>query len=215
MEMQSISKNLAELNYHRNQEWNPNVSLDKTKQAVSAFSGDVYLGLNESDFSSTDYEYAQSHLRILSGLYGILRPLDLLQAYRLEMGTQLKTTRGKNLYEFWKMRITDIVNDELLVHSNLEERILVNLASDEYFKAIKTDKIKGRIIQPVFMDESNGQYKVLSFFAKRARGLMVRFAIKNRLNQMEQLKAFDAEGYLYNEAMSTEGRWVFTRTKKE
>ena len=211
MEMQSISKNLAELNYGRNQVWTRNSNLECAKQALSAFTGDVYIGINETDFTQENYSYAQANLRILSGLYGILKPLDLFQPYRLEMGTKLKTTRGINLYEFWKMRITDIVNYEL---SKQTEPVLVNLASDEYFKSIKTNKIAGRIVQPVFMDNSNGQYKILSFFAKKARGLMVRFAVKNELSNVEQLKAFDSEGYLFNSEMSSENRWVFTRNKE-
>tara|TARA_B100000508_G_C11464836_1_gene281172 strand:+ start:1705 stop:2478 length:774 start_codon:yes stop_codon:yes gene_type:complete len=208
MKIQEISKNLAELNHNRNQNWISNNTDLNSKQAVSAFQGDVYLGLSEADFTKEDYSFAQNHLRILSGLYGILKPLDRIQPYRLEMGTALKTTRGKNLYEFWKLRITNFLNEEF---EQEEKPVLINLASDEYFKSIKPTKLNATIIQAVFMDKKNGKYKVISFFAKKARGMMARFIIKNRITTPEGLKAFDSEGYLYNESMSTDTKWVFAR----
>jgi len=211
MKMQDISKNLGELNFERNQKWNSTTDSTTSKQALSSFQGEVYVGLNESDFSAEDYEFAQGHLRILSGLYGILKPLDLIQPYRLEMGTQLKTTRGKNLYEFWKMRITDSLNHEF---DNDEKPVLINLASEEYFKSIKPKNLNAEIIQTVFMDKKNGKFKVISFFAKKARGLMARFVIKNRINSPEELKAFDSEGYLFNEEMSVGNKWVFARDQE-
>jgi cytoplasmic iron level regulating protein YaaA (DUF328/UPF0246 family) len=211
MDLQGISKALAELNYQRNQEWNINHTENNAKPAISVFQGDVYVGLNEADFEQKDYEVAQNHLRILSGLYGVLRPFDVIQPYRLEMGTSLKTTRGKNLYEFWKMRITDLINDDL---KETDSKILVNLASDEYFKAIKTPKLYAQVIQPVFMDKKNGKYKVLSFFAKKARGMMARFVVKNRIENVEDLKSFDSEGYLFRPELSSETKWVFGRDQE-
>lgn len=211
MDLQGISKNLAELNFERNQNWNTQNNEGNSKVAISAFKGDVYVGLNEGDFSSSDYEFAQNHLRILSGLYGVLLPLDRIQPYRLEMGTTLKTTRGKNLYEFWKMRITDKVNSQL---EEQENKVLVNLASDEYFKSIKAPKVNAEIIQPVFMDKKNGKYKIISFFAKKARGMMSRFIVKNQIDEVEALKAFDTEGYLFNSEMSSGNKLVFTRDQE-
>ena len=208
MKMQDISKNLGELNFLRNQNWNTETKKASNKQAISSFHGEVYVGLNESDFTEEDYTFAQDHLRVLSGLYGILKPLDLIQPYRLEMGTQLKTTRGKNIYEFWKMRITESLNNEF---EKDEKPVLINLASEEYFKSIKPKNLKADIIQPVFMDKKNGKFKVISFFAKKARGLMARFVIKNRIDSPEELKAFDSEGYLYSEEMSADNKWVFLR----
>lgn len=211
MQLQGISQNLAELNYGRNQTWSTNNDDYNSKVAMSAFQGDVYVGLGESDFSQEDYAFAQDHMRILSGLYGILKPLDRIQPYRLEMGTALKNSRGKNLYEFWKLRITDKVNETLEGHN---EQVLINLASDEYFKSIKSNKVSARIVQPVFMDKKNGKYKVLSFFAKKARGMMARFIIKNQIDSLEDIKSFDAEGYLYNSELSSEDKWVFTRDQE-
>ncbi|MGB0404163.1 MAG: peroxide stress protein YaaA [Salibacteraceae bacterium] len=211
IELQGISQNLGEINFERNQVWSTSNNPGNSKQAISAFKGDVYVGLNEEDFTESDYNYAQKHLRILSGLYGILKPLDRIQPYRLEMGTPFKNSRGKNLYEFWKMRITDVINVDF---EKEESPVLVNLASDEYFKGLKSKSIKARIVQPVFMDMKNGKYKVISFFAKKARGMMTRFIIKNKLNDVEQVKAFDSEGYLFNKEMSTETKWYFTRNNE-
>ncbi len=211
IQMQDISRNLAELNYGRNQVWNTENSAENSRQAVSAFQGDVYQGLCSWEFSEEDHQFAQKHLRILSGLYGILRPLDRIQPYRLEMGTALKTTRGKNLYEFWKMRITDQLNDLLKEQGS---KYLINLASDEYFKSVKTNKVKGEIIQPVFMDKKNGQYKIISFFAKKARGLMSRYMIQNRIDEPEYLKGFDYEGYVFNPDLTQGNKWAFTRDQE-
>ncbi|MCB0481926.1 MAG: peroxide stress protein YaaA [Flavobacteriales bacterium] len=208
MDLQGISLALAELNYERNQNWLQKHDLSNSKQAISAFSGDVYVGINESDFDESDYEYIQDHLRILSGLYGLLRPLDIIHPYRLEMGTSLSTTRGKNLYDFWKLRITNKMNEEL---ATSPDSVLINLASDEYFKVIKPKVLQARIIQPIFYDKSKGQYKVISFFAKKARGMMVRFATKNKISNEEDLKEFKSEGYSFEPNMSEGNKWVFTR----
>lgn len=211
IELQGISQNLGELNFERNQAWSIANTAENSKQAISAFKGDVYVGLNEEDFTKSDYQYAQEHLRILSGLYGILKPLDRIQPYRLEMGTTLKNPRGKNLYEFWKLRITEVLNRDF---DSKEDAVLINLASDEYFKGLKPKNIEARIIQPVFMDMKNGKYKVISFFAKKARGMMARFIIKNKLKKVEQLKAFNTDGYLFNKELSTETKWYFTRNNE-
>ncbi len=208
MELQSISRNLAELNYERNQVWNQEHKSSQTRSALTSFQGDVYVGLNAQDFSAADDEFAIEHFRILSGLYGILKPTDQIMPYRLEMGTKLKTKRGKDVYAFWKNRVTDIINAELEQHENA---VLLNLASDEYFHVLSAKAIKGEIIQPVFMDKKNGKYKVISFFAKKARGLMSRFIIKNKVDTVEDIKAFDYEGYIYNAELSAENKWVFTR----
>ena len=207
-ELMSISEALAELNHERNAQWRPEFSPEEAKQAVLAFTGDVYQGLEANTFSEEDFAYAQNHLRILSGLYGLLRPLDLIHPYRLEMGTKLAVGRSKNLYDFWGMTLTDAVNAQL---KEIAEPVLVNLASNEYFKAIKPKKVEGRIITPVFKDEKNGQFKVISFFAKKARGMMAKYIIQNRIESPEGMKGFDGEGYIFNEAMSKENEWVFVR----
>lgn len=211
MELQSISKNLAELNFERNQAWNVGHDFSQTRSALTAFKGDVYLGLDANNFNTSDDQFANEHLRILSGLYGILKPSDQIMPYRLEMGTKLKTTRGKDIYSFWKNRVTEILNDELSKHLS---PILINLASDEYYHVLSPKEIPHKIIQPVFMDKKNGKYKVISFYAKKARGLMSRFIIKNQIDAPELLQTFDAEGYLYNLDMSTDVKWVFTRDKE-
>jgi len=211
MELQSISKNLAELNFERNQAWNISHDLSQTRSALTAFKGDVYLGLDADNFSNSDDQFANDHLRILSGLYGILKPSDQIMPYRLEMGTKLKTTRGKDIYAFWKSRITDLVNQELSMHSS---PVLINLASDEYYHVMSPKDIPYKIIQPVFMDKKNGKFKVISFYAKKARGLMSRFMIKNQIDTPELLHTFDAEGYLYNPDMSTDVKWTFTRDQE-
>jgi cytoplasmic iron level regulating protein YaaA (DUF328/UPF0246 family) len=208
MQLQNISRELAELNFERNQSWQEIHHEGNSKQAISAFHGEVYLGLNESDFTEEDYLFAQEHLRILSGLYGLLKPLDLIQPYRLEMGTPLKTTRGKNLYEFWKHRITEHLDEELYA-AGLQN--VVNLASEEYFKAIHPNKCRANFIQPIFQEDKSGKRSVISVYAKRARGLMSRFVIKNRINDPEMLKAFDAEGYYFDTHQSDAQRWYFVR----
>lgn len=208
MELQQISHELAALNYERNQIWQETHHEGNGKQAISAFKGDVYQGLLADDFTQEDYLFAQDHLRILSGLYGILQPLDLIQPYRLEMGTPLKTTRGKNLYEYWKMRINQQISDEM---NHNGYKWLIHLASEEYAKAAHLDKIHSEVIQPVFMEEKDGERKVISIFAKRARGLMTRFIIKHRIYDPDLLKGFDVEGYVFDPRSSSDKTWYFVR----
>ena len=175
------------------------------------FNGDVYEGIAAETLKPEQIQYLQQHVRLLSGLYGVLRPLDLMQPYRLEMGTAFANTRGKNLYEFWGDIITDLLNDTL---GQAGSDILVNLASQEYFKSVNTKKLKARLITPVFKDEKNGKYKIISFYAKRARGLMVRYAAEHNITNPEMLKNFDYEGYAYNAAASNESEWVFMRKEQ-
>ncbi|WP_374536995.1 peroxide stress protein YaaA [Chitinimonas taiwanensis] len=203
-----LSAALAELNVARYQQWSPQFTPQNSKPAVHAFMGDVYEGLHAASLSEAELAWAQDHLRILSGLYGVLRPLDLMQPYRLEMGTRLANPRGKNLYEFWGSTLTESLNAEL---AQQDEPVLVNLASEEYFKSIKRKQLKARLIDCVFEDEKNGQFKIISFYAKRARGLMARFAIQHGLTRAEQLKDFDLDGYAYQAALSEPDRLVFRR----
>ena len=205
--LMGLSDKLGALNYGRFQEWQLHLTKNNAKQAIMAFKGDVYQALDPASLSKEDLAWAQDNLRILSGLYGILKPLDLMQAYRLEMGTKLKTERGKDLYEFWGSTITDELNKIF----NSSNGILLNLASNEYFKSISESKINARVITPAFMDYKNDKYKIISFFAKKARGLMTRFVIRNRINAANQIKDFSEAGYKFNEAMSTEDNPVFCR----
>ena len=206
--LMGISPKLADLNVHRYHAWSLPFTSRNAKQAALAFKGDVYAGLDADTLSAADLKYAQNHLRILSGLHGVLRPLDLMQPYRLEMGTKLKTNRGSDLYAFWNGRINAALATAL---KKQKDNILVNLASNEYFKSVKTAELDARIVAPVFKERKNGEYKLISFFAKKARGLMSRYIIRNRLDNPEDLKDFDLEGYQYNEALSGEDRPVFTR----
>ncbi|MDI3323579.1 peroxide stress protein YaaA [Pontibacterium granulatum] len=205
-ELMKLSDKLASLNVARFEEWTPEFNTDNAKQALLAFKGDVYAGMDAQSFSDDDFAFAQDHLRILSGLYGLLKPLDLMQPYRLEMGTKLANGRGKDLYQFWGNIICDALNEELK-----QEQVLINLASNEYFKAAKAKGISSRIITPVFKDWKNGQYKMISFYAKKARGLMSRYIIQNKLEDPEQLKGFDLEGYRFAESMSEGDTWTFIR----
>lgn len=208
-ELMHVSDKIALLNVERNQQWQPPFTTDNAKQALFMFNGDVYEGIDAYGRSDEEISYIHNHVRILSGLYGILRPLDLIQPYRLEMGTPLKNSRGKNLYEFWGNRVTERLNYTLECS---EDCIVVNLASQEYFKVLQPAQLNARIITPVFKDaKGDGAYKVISFYAKRARGLMVRYAAQNAVEDVEQLKQFDLEGYAFNEAASTESEWVFLR----
>lgn len=207
-QLMRISDKLAELNHDRNANWQPPFSPANAKQAVLAFKGDVYVGLAAETFTQADYDFAQQHLRILSGLYGLLKPLDLIQAYRLEMGTKLKNGKGKNLYEFWGTSITDEINALLEKQSN---PTLINLASNEYFKVIKPKLLKAKVITPIFKDYKNGKLKVISFFAKKARGWMSSFIIKNQLTDPEALKTFNVEGYTFDANLSSDKEWIFTR----
>jgi cytoplasmic iron level regulating protein YaaA (DUF328/UPF0246 family) len=207
-ELMSISDALAQLNVGRYADWHPPFDLANAKQAVLAFMGDVYEGLDAVSLDHKELDYLQNHLRILSGLYGLLRPLDLMQPYRLEMGTRLVNSRGKDLYAFWGDKITEALN-ALLLENN--EPVLVNLASDEYFKSVRPKKLQARVVTPVFQDLKNGQYKIISFYAKRARGLMARWAVKHRVTDVSQLKGFDYEGYAYCPEESDGNKWVFRR----
>ena len=208
-DLMGVSEKIAELNVARNQDWVRPFNLKNAKQAVFAFKGDVYTGLNAETLDGKGQDYLQNHLFILSGLYGVLRPLDLMQPYRLEMGTKLINARGKNLYEFWGDSITDYLNKYIKEGG----AVLVNLASNEYFKSIKKRKLEARIVTPHFRDLKNGEYKMISFFAKKARGLMVRYAADHAVEDVQELKAFNYEGYIFNESLSTADDWVFTRDK--
>ena len=210
-ELMHVSDKIALLNAERNAEWHTPFTPDNAKQAVFMFNGDVYEGIAADTLKPEQIQYLQQHVRLLSGLYGVLRPLDLMQPYRLEMGTAFANTRGKNLYEFWGDIITDLLNDTL---AQAGSDILINLASQEYFKSVNTKKLKARLIIPVFKDEKNGKYKIISFYAKRARGLMVRYAAEHNITDPEMLKNFDYEGYSFNAAASNESEWVFMRKEQ-
>ncbi|MBS0552982.1 MAG: peroxide stress protein YaaA [Proteobacteria bacterium] len=211
-ELMSLSDPLATLNVARYASWSRPFDRENAKQAVLAFNGDVYEGLSATTLSDTDLAWAQDHLRILSGLYGVLRPLDLMQPYRLEMGTRLANPRGKDLYAFWGERITAELNGLLAREAeDGGEPVLLNLASDEYFKSVKAKAIKGRIVTPVFEDWKAGRYKIISFYAKRARGLMSRFVIERRIDDIDALKAFDSEGYAFAADASEADKLVFRR----
>ncbi len=207
-QLMSISDKLGVLNFDRFASWKTPFKPSNAKQALFAFQGDVYTGMQAENFSAADIEFAQQHLRILSGLYGLLRPLDLMQAYRLEMGTGFANSRGKNLYEFWGESITKAINKQLAA---LNSSVVINLASNEYFSAVKPKLLKAEIITPIFKDKKNGQYKIISFFAKKARGMMSAYIIQNRINDPEAIKRFDVAGYNFNAALSSERDWVFTR----
>ncbi len=206
--LMDISPKLAELNFRRNQAWTPDFTSENSWQSVLMFNGDVYQGLKAETFTEEEYGIAQQKLRILSGLYGLLKPLDRIQPYRLEMGTNLPVSGKKNLYDFWKTKITTKLNLELALS---DQKLLINLASNEYFGVVDTKKLKARVITPSFKENKNGKYLMISFFAKRARGLMSRFIIQNNISDPEELKAFDWEGYYFNNQLSGENDWVFTR----
>ena len=200
-----ISEKLGQLNADRFSQWHTPFTPENARPAVLAFNGDVYTGLNAPGFSEDDFSFAQNHLRILSGLYGLLKPLDLMQPYRLEMGTRFENTRGKDLYAFWGDTITNALND-----AN-DSGVLINLASNEYFKSVRKKSLNARIITPQFKDWKNGQYKMISFYAKKARGLMCAYAIKNRITAPEDLKQFDYDGYRFSDEQSSGDNWVFLR----
>jgi len=207
-ELMHLSDKLAGLNAARFGSWTPAFTPDNAKQALLAFKGDVYTGLDAESLSEDDFSYAQEHLRMLSGLYGLLRPLDLMQPYRLEMGTKLANARGKDLYAFWGTRISEWLNQAL---ADQGDDLLLNLASNEYFSAVKRNALKARIINTEFRDFKNGQYKIISFYAKKARGMMSRFVIQERINDPEQLKQFDVQGYYYSAEQSKPDNLVFLR----
>jgi cytoplasmic iron level regulating protein YaaA (DUF328/UPF0246 family) len=207
--LMDISDKLAALNVARYAEWAQPFTPDNARQALFAFNGDVYEGLNAATLTAAQIDVAQQTLRILSGLYGVLRPLDLMQAYRLEMGTRLANGRGKDLYAFWGDTISNSLNDELASQGG--EPVLVNLASEEYFKSVQVKKLKARVVTPVFEERKGDGYKIISFHAKRARGLMSRYVIANRLKRVEDLKSFDVEDYVFEPRLSDQDRWVFRR----
>jgi hypothetical protein len=205
-EIMSISPELAALNVDRYQIWSPEPLREATKQALLAFNGEVFRGLNAKEMSEEDLQYAQGHLRILSGLHGVLRPLDLIQPYRLEMGTRFKYYNYNNLYQFWGDKITKRINADLNGSS-----CIVNLASTEYYKSVKEPKLKSNVITPIFKDFSNGGYKVLMTYAKNARGVMANYIIKNRISDPQLMKSFAKNGYAYDATQSDESNWVFAR----
>lgn len=209
--LMSVSEKIATLNAERFRDWQPEFNFANARQAIFAFKGDVYTGLNAYQLEKQDIDYAQKHLRMLSGLYGLLRPLDLMMPYRLEMGTKLKNTRGNNLYEFWGNTITETINADL---AQAESELLVNIASDEYYKSVKESKIKAEIIKPVFLDQKNGKYKVISFYAKKARGLMARYLLENKIERAEDIKSFNTEGYYFDAESSLQGELVFKRDEQ-
>ncbi|MDF7628788.1 peroxide stress protein YaaA [Erwiniaceae bacterium L1_55_4] len=206
--LMSISDKLAHLNADRFNQWQPPFTLENARQAILAFKGDVYTGLQAETFSDADFDFAQQHLRMLSGLYGVLRPLDLMQPYRLEMGIKLANPAAKDLYGFWGDLLTQKLNEAMAEQG---DEVLINLASDEYFKAVKPKQLNGELIKPVFLDEKNGKFKVISFYAKKARGLMSRYVIQNRLSKPEQLKQFDVDGYFFAADESKGNELVFKR----
>ncbi|MDF1741241.1 MAG: peroxide stress protein YaaA [Verrucomicrobiales bacterium] len=206
--LMGISEKLGDLNAERNQSWSVPFSSDNARAALFAFKGDVYTGFTLDEYASEDLSFAQKHLRILSGLYGVLRPLDLMQPYRLEMGTSLETSKGKNLYEFWGDQITKELNAAFKASGS---NTLVNLASKEYFSAVKPDQLKGEVITPNFKDLKNGSYKIISFYAKKARGMMCDYMIRNQIQNPEGLKGFDRDGYSFNPTLSKGNDWIFTR----
>lgn len=206
--LMKISEKLGELNYERNQSWQTPFTPDNAKQCIYAFKGDVYTGLDAETLNKKEIQFAQKHLRILSGLYGLLKPLDLIQPYRLEMGTRFANNRGANLYQYWGTQLTDRLNEELT------DSILINLASNEYSKALQFKSLEAEIITPVFKDKKNGEYKLISFYAKKARGLMSRYIITNNLDSAEQLREFDLDGYKYNPKLTKNNDWVFTREEQ-
>ncbi|MDE0944545.1 MAG: peroxide stress protein YaaA [Alphaproteobacteria bacterium] len=203
-----LSASLADLNYLRFQAFSDSPPRDHTKQAALAFNGDTYIGLDAPSWDADDLDYAQDHLRILSGLYGLLRPLDLMQPYRLEMGARFSPPRRKDLYDFWGDQITDALSDVLSGH---DEKTVINLASNEYFKSVRPAKLQGRIITPAFRDERDGESRIIGFFAKQARGMMARYIVQNRISNPDDLKDFELGGYQYRPAQSNGDAWVFAR----
>lgn len=210
--LMKVSDKIAGLNAARFAEWQPEFTPANARQAILAFKGDVYTGLAAETMNDDDFAYAQKHLRMLSGLYGLLRPLDLMQPYRLEMGTKLANPRGTNLYQFWGDLITDKLNTALVEQG---DKILVNLASNEYFKSVKPKKLDAQLITPVFKDCKNGNYKVISFYAKKARGMMARYILENKVDSVEALKQFDVAGYYFVPTESTDKEFVFKREEQQ
>ena len=202
--LMSLSEKLSELNFDRFQKFKLPFTLDNAKQAILAFKGDVYNGINAPELSSEDLEFAQGKVRMLSGLYGVVRPLDLIQPYRLEMGTKLSNSKGGDLYDYWGSEISNILNDD-------EPNLIINLASNEYFKAIDKKTLKANILDIVFKEKKGDSYKVIGIYAKRARGLMINYIIRNRLESPELLKDFSDEGYRFDKELSSDLSWVYLR----
>ncbi|MGE4125214.1 MAG: peroxide stress protein YaaA [Pusillimonas sp.] len=209
--LMSLSDTLARLNVERYQAWEPKFTQTNSRQAVLAFNGDVYEGLEAATLSDDQLDWAQQHVAILSGLYGVLRPLDLMQPYRLEMGTRLATGKGKNLYDYWGTEIAEYLNQRLVQQGS---DVVVNLASEEYFKSVDQKVLKARVVQCVFQDEKNGAWKIISFYAKRARGLMARYIVDHRIDDPEQLKGFNVDGYAFYPGASTDLKLVFRRPEQ-
>ena len=209
--LMSLSDNLASLNVERYAAWTPKFTQTNSRQAVLAFNGDVYEGLEAPTLNEGQLDWAQQHVAILSGLYGVLRPLDLMQPYRLEMGTRLATDKGRNLYDYWGSEIVKYLNARLAEQG---ADTIVNLASEEYFKSVDQKTLKARIVQCVFQDEKNGSWKVISFHAKRARGLMARYIIENQISDSAKLKGFDVEGYAFHAEASSDLKLVFRRSER-
>ncbi|MBB63577.1 MAG: peroxide stress protein YaaA [Waddliaceae bacterium] len=210
--LMGISSKLAELNHQRYQEWHTPFTLKNAKQAIFAFKGDVYTGIEIGEWDDEDLLYSQNHLRILSGLYGVLRPLDLMQPYRLEMGTRLPTDAGENLYEYWGDSISKSLNKTLKKQGS---NLLINLASNEYFKSVDQTALKATVLTPVFKDYKNDQYKIISFLAKKARGMMAKYIVQERLENPEDLKKFREAGYRYSAKESTDTELVFLRKERK
>ena len=206
--LMSVSDKIAALNVDRYQNFKTPFTLKNAKQAMYAFRGDVYTGLDADSFDDKDIAFAQDHLRILSGLYGLLKPLDLMQPYRLEMGTKLSNNQGKNLYEFWDDKITKVINKDL---KKTNSKAIINLASKEYFKSVQAKELNGDLYDIAFKEEKNGQFKIVAFFAKKARGMMCNFIIKNKITDPKHLIGFDMANYVFNEELSSEREFVFTR----
>jgi hypothetical protein len=207
-ELMSISNKLADLNYNRNQEWTDDYRQGESRQAIFAYDGEVFNGLQARQMDAESIIYAQDHLFILSGLYGALRPLDKIKPYRLEMGIPLETDRASDLYDFWDDKIKNLLMDAFQKHS---AKAVVNLASNEYSKAVRLNEWDARIITPSFKELRGEKYKIITSYMKKARGLMSRYIMENKIDQPEDLKAFDVEGYFYNEELSDRDNWVFTR----
>ena len=208
--LMKISDKLAETNRARFNQWSIHFTKENAKQAILSFKGDTYIGLNAETFSNKDFEYAQDHFRILSGLYGILRPLDLIQPYRLEMGTKLENPNGSDLYGFWSDQIAKKLNNTLKDHAS---KVILNCASVEYFKSVDTNTLDATIVSPIFKDVKNGQAKIISFFAKKARGMMARFIIQNRIDKVDDIIKFNDAGYTYQPKESTPNNPLFTRAE--
>ena len=206
--MMGISANLADLNVARFKAFKPPFTAANAKPAIDAFQGDVYVGFDAQSLSEDGRAFAQDNIRILSGLYGLLNPLDLMQAYRLEMGTRFANERGANLYEFWGDRLAKAIDKDLAPH---EHKVLINLASNEYFKAVPVKSLRANLVTPVFQDVKDGRARVVSFLAKKARGMMARYVVDEKLTNPESLKRFNGGGYQFDEAQSTDSRWIFSR----